>query len=87
MSNVRATRELGKVRRMPDSLLDSTLAYCRAALGGMPAGPGRDRLSARLGTLEHSAEALPVVTTDSQGVIRVAKLALDLRDEIVSARS
>lgn len=75
------------VRVMPDSLLDSTLRFCREALVGMSEGPLRHRLSSRLGTLEHSVDDLPVVSTDSQRVIVVAKLALALRDDIVAAQS
>ena len=75
------------VRAMHDSLLDTTLRFCRQAIVGMSDGPIRHRLSSRLGTLEHSAEDLPVVSTDSQRVIVVAKLVLALRDDIVAAQS
>lgn len=70
---------------MSDSLLDAALHYCRDALVDMADGPTRRNLRARLGVLERAAWSLALLPTSETQVVTVAKLVLDLRDDVARA--
>ncbi|MBX3218394.1 MAG: hypothetical protein KF850_40690 [Labilithrix sp.] len=72
---------------MSDSLLDEALRFCHAALLEMRDTPARRHLTARLGVLERAAWAIPLVPATAEQVVRIVKLVLDLRDDVVRAQA
>ena len=72
---------------MSDSLLDEALQYCRVALFDMCDTPVRSQLLARFGVLEQAAWSLSLIPAAELHVVNVARLVLDLRDEVAYARA
>ena len=71
---------------MSDSLLEEIIAYCKGELPELVDSPVRRALSARLGVLERPTWALAVQPATQMQVVGLAKLLLDLRDEVTDAR-
>jgi hypothetical protein len=72
---------------MSDSLLDQALHFCTVALLGMRDTPGRRQLQARLGVLERASWSLPLLPATEEQVVSLAKLILNLRDEVARAQA
>lgn len=72
---------------MSDSLLDEALGYCHEALLDMHDTPVRNQLRARLGFVERVSWSLSLLPATELQVVNVARLALDLRDDVARARS
>ncbi len=70
------------VSRMADCILDEALLYCRRTLDELGKNPETDALRGRLAVLERAAWSLSVLPARADQVLRVAKLVLDLRDDV-----
>lgn len=69
-----------------DSLLVEALAETRRVLEDLPDMPRTRRLRVRRDALERAAANADLQTAERQGVIRIARLVVDLRDEAVTLR-
>lgn len=69
---------------MADCILDEALLYCRQTLDELGADPEADGLRGRLAVLERAAWSLSVLPARADQVLRVAKLVLDLRDDVAA---
>ena len=72
---------------MSDSLLDEAIHFCAVALQEMCDTPERSQLRARLGVLERAVWSLALLPATEMQVVHLAKLVLDLRDDVTKARA
>lgn len=68
-----------------DSLLDEALSETHALLRGLDLDPAASELRIRVSLLARAARALSLRAPDREDVVRVARLLLDARDEVVAA--
>jgi len=67
---------------MSNSILDEAIAYCNHALEDLPESADVRTLRARLVILERAIWSTSHTPTSVDQIVRLAKLLLDLRDEI-----
>lgn len=76
---------------MSDSLLDEALRFCKGAIDVMGDTPMRNTLRARHDVLERATWSLSLLPSVSVPpgveVIRLARLVLELRDDVQHART
>jgi hypothetical protein len=71
---------------MSESLLDEALRFCEGAIDVMCDTPMRTALRARFDVLERATWSLSLVPAAEEKVIRLARLVLELRDDVQDAR-
>jgi hypothetical protein len=71
---------------MSESLLDSAITVSRNALLDMGDSRQRSDLSTRLDLLERASWAIGLAPASYDQIVKLAKVIMDLRDEIVAAR-
>jgi len=71
---------------MSESLLDSAIMVSRNALLDMGDSKERQELTTRLDMLERASWAVGLSPGSYDQIVKLAKVILDLRDEIVAAR-
>ncbi len=71
---------------MSESLLDSAIMVSRNALLDMGDSTERRELTSRLDLLERASWAVGLGPRSYDQIVKLAKVILDLRDEIVAAR-
>ena len=71
---------------MSESLLDAAIMVSRNALLDMGDSKERRSFAARLSLLERAAWTMELDADAGDRVVKLAKVILELRDEIVSAR-
>ena len=74
------------MKPMSESLLDSAIMVSRNALLDMGDSQERRDLSTRLDLLERASWAIGLTPASFDQIVKLAKVILDLRDEIVAAR-
>lgn len=71
---------------MSDSLIDEAVACCRNVIAELDDGPIRRALTLRLGLLEGAAWSIALEPAAEAEVVRLVRMLLELRDDVVRAR-